>query len=250
MPPHPSSGRAAALAEAAMPAAAAALAKAMPFRSGPYTLLDLRNTPIPLKFTWSRDALYPAALCLRKDIKVLQLVRFTAKADLTLPDLRLVCGFSCKDTLFHGRFSVNVAGRMVEYRKKFQLPNGTGLAVSAGLQHTAGWNDLTTRPFRDQIHPTLAAQLTLGSGSSGNVVMSGDGFDCKQRVPIPRRFTRLQYPRFELETFATIKVPQLTTRYSVQRDAHRYGVRSGFGLGDEQQPLHLHVAAANLVVRL
>lgn len=178
------------------------------------------------------------------------------------------------------------------------------------LPFLPGWNDLTTRPFRDQIHPTLAAQLTLGSGSSGNVVMSGDGFDCKQRVPIPRRFTRLQYPRFELEaraclavhcsagwltgwlaclpsctfakggedrggqrvqqraaagrvcrcmrtsgrilcygrqqcdlscrhlparppamlqTFATIKVPQLTTRYSVQRDAHRYGVRSGFG---------------------
>lgn len=67
-----------------MPAAAAALAKAMPFRSGPYTLLDLRNTPIPLKFTWSRDALYPAALCLRKDIKVLQLVRCAAAASVAL----------------------------------------------------------------------------------------------------------------------------------------------------------------------
>ncbi|EFN53463.1 expressed protein [Chlorella variabilis] len=248
--------------------------------SGPFTLLDVRNSPVPLKLTWARDAVYPAAICLRKDLRVLSLVKFTAKADLTLPDTRLICGFSAKarrgrcssclssrrplacllacllaslpaclhDTIFHGRFSLNVPARMVEYRKKFQLPNGTGLAVSAGLQHIGGDWDLSSRSLRSQFKPLVAAQFNFGSSSGGNVVFAGDGFNVKQRVPIPRRWVGIPYPRFELETYATIKVPQLTTRYSLQRD----GMRSGFpdSIGEEQDPLHLHVAAANFVIRL
>lgn len=37
----------------------------------PYTLLHTRNTPVPLKFTWSRQAVYPCKIGVRKDIYAL-----------------------------------------------------------------------------------------------------------------------------------------------------------------------------------
>ncbi|KAL4459124.1 hypothetical protein ABPG75_013989 [Micractinium tetrahymenae] len=216
-----------------------------------YTLLDVRSAPIPLKLTWAKDGVYPAAICVRKDLKVLSLLKFTAKADLTLPDLGVVYGFSCKDTLFHGRFSLNVPARMVEYRKKFALPNGSTVAVSAGLQHVgARWD---TRPLQDQFRPMLSMQLhfaDLSGHGSGNVVYTGDGFNLKQRVPIPSRWTGLKWPKVELEAYANLRIPQLTARYSVQRDGLRRGVPSTIGDGDAQEPLHLHISAANVVLRL
>lgn len=226
-----------------------------PPRPGPpaYTLLDVRSAPIPLKLTWAKDGVYPAAICVRKDVKVLSLLKFTAKADLTLPDLDVVYGFSCKDTLFHGRFSVNVPARMVEYRKKFALPNGSMLAVSAGLQHVPGGGRWDARPLRDQFRPMISMQLQLADMSgrgSGNIVYTGDGFNLKQRVPIPSSWTGLQWPKFELEAYANLRIPQLTARYSVQRDGLRHGVPSTIGDGDAQEPLHLHISGANVVLRL
>lgn len=216
-----------------------------------YTLLDVRSAPIPLKLTWAKDGVYPAAICVRKDVKVLSLLKFTAKADLTLPDLNVVYGFSCKDTLFRGRFSLNVPARMIEYRKKFALPNGSTVAVSAGLQHVGDRWD--TRPLRDQFRPMLSVQLHLADLSgrgSGNIVYTGDGFNLKQRVPIPSRWTGLKWPRVEVEAYANLRIPQLTARYSVQRDGLRHGVPSTIGDGDAQEPLHLHISGANVVLRL
>jgi hypothetical protein len=61
-----------------------------------------------------------------------------------------------------------------------------------------GWG-LASGSLRDHFRPLLSAQLSFGAGPGGNVVMTGDGFSCKQRLPVPRRWTGLSYPRFELE---------------------------------------------------
>ena len=53
------------VAQAAIAAASAATAPI------PYTLLQTRNTPVPLKFTWARHAVYPSKLGVRKDVYAL-----------------------------------------------------------------------------------------------------------------------------------------------------------------------------------
>lgn len=104
-----------------------------------------------------------------------------------------------QDTLFHGRFSVNVPARILAYEKKICLPNGTNIAASAGFQHLGGGLDT---PLRQRFRPILGAQLRFGSVGDGNMVYSGDGFSLKQRIPLPLHKFKLRYPRVELEVGA------------------------------------------------
>ena len=83
-----------------------------------------------------------------------------------LPSGRLVYGFSAKDTILNGRFSVNVPSRVLEYRKRLTLPNGTCVAISGGVQYVGGGGG---RSLADRVRPFLGAQLQLGGIGSGNM---------------------------------------------------------------------------------
>lgn len=41
-----------------------------------YTLLDVKSTAVPLKFTWSKQAVLPCKLGVRKDVVLASLVRW------------------------------------------------------------------------------------------------------------------------------------------------------------------------------
>lgn len=162
-----------------------------------------------------------------------------------IPSGRFIYGFSAKDTIFNGRFSVNVPARIVAYQKKVQLPNGANVAVSAGTQFIGGRGT----PLSQQFKPIFGVQLRFGSVGDGNIVFAGDGFHCKQRVPVPLGWAGVTYPKLDLETYATIKIPQLTTRYSVQNDGF-IGQPQGFGAVQQDDALHVHVQGINAVIRL
>lgn len=103
--------------------------------------------------------------------------------------------------------------------------------------------------------PFCGVQLRFGSVGSGNIVATGDGFHLKQRLPIPVGLIGLKYPKFDLETFTTVKIPQLTTRYSVQNDGFTYGSPmsvgdAAFGAGRGNDAFHIHVQGVNAVMRL
>jgi hypothetical protein len=42
-----------------------------PVHTQPYTILQTRSTPVPMKFTWARQAVYPFKIGIRKDIYAL-----------------------------------------------------------------------------------------------------------------------------------------------------------------------------------
>ncbi|GAB4813282.1 hypothetical protein N2152v2_000328 [Parachlorella kessleri] len=171
-----------------------------------YTVLDLDSPRVLL--TVAREAIIPGRIGIRKDWKPLGLLRFTGKADVELRTGAITYGFSCKDNIIGGRFSVNVPDRLLEYRKKLRLPNGASIALSGGCQYVeAGGPQL-----RDRFKPMLAVQVQLGDMGAGNAVWSGDGFDLKNRISTPL----LDYPKLEFEVYSSVKVPLLTARYSIQ----------------------------------
>ena len=179
--------------------------------------------------------------------------RFRAKADILIPSGRFVYGFSVKDTILGGRFSVNVPARVIAYQKNLFLPNGMNVALSAGAQYVDG---IHAESLSSRIKPICGLQLRFGSVGSGNVVYSGDGFSVKQRVPLPLGLLNLDYPKIDLETFATVKIPQISSRYSVQNDGLTLGSPlpiGGAGAGAaraDADTLCVHVQAINAVIRL
>lgn len=242
------------------------------------TLLQTRSTPIPLKFTVSRRI--QSKIGVRKDITALGLVRFRAKADILLPSGRFVYGFSARDTLLNGRFSVNIPAKVAAYSKELPLPNGMWVSVTAGLQHVGGGGGaignavngaLGNNIFGRNFKPICGFQLRSSpmAGAGGNMVYSGDGFSVKQRVPLPLGLLGLEYPRFDLETFTSVRIPQLTSRFSVfGMQAPPRGVGGGIGGGGlsfgnalgalgqamQQEPeddaFTVHMQGVNAVIRL
>lgn len=231
------------------------------------TLLQTRSTPVPLKLTVSRRI--QSKIGVRKDITALGLVRFRAKADILVPSGRFVYGFSARDTLLNGRFSVNIPGRVAAYSKDLQLPNGMWVSATAGVQHVGsgggGGGGIFSRGFK----PLCGFQLRSSpmAGAGGNMVYSGDGFSVKQRVPLPLGLLGLQYPRFDLETFTSVRIPQLTSRFSVfglqapPRGGGGGGGGFSFGaplaqaLGGaaaalEDDAISVHMQGVNAVIRL
>ena len=87
---------------------------------------------------------------------------------MELPSGRVVYGFSAKDTILNGRFSVNVPSRVLEYRKRLTLPNGTCLAISGGAQYVVVGGGGGQR-LSDRVRPFLGAQLLLGGVGNGNM---------------------------------------------------------------------------------
>jgi hypothetical protein len=105
-----------------------------------YTLLDVESPPV--RVTVGREAIIPLRIGVRKECKPIDLLKFTAKADVELRTGSLAYGFSCKvsielscrtrsfmqasvaisgallpqDNLVGGRFSVNLAARLLEYK--------------------------------------------------------------------------------------------------------------------------------------
>lgn len=182
------------------------------------------------------------------------LCRFRAKADILIPSGRLVYGFSAKDTIFHGRFSINIPGKVVAYQKNLFLPNGMNVSVSAGAQFI---DTLPGEPLTKRIKPMCGIQLRFGSGGDGNIVYAGDGFSVKQRVPLPLKLLGVEYPKVDLETFTSVKFPQISSRYSVQNDGLTLGTPPPVGgagaagaVREDADTLCVHVQAINAVIRL
>lgn len=59
----------------------------------------------------------------------------SATADLCLPEGELYVGVTARDSLLHGRISVDASSRTISYCKDLAIPNGLTLAVDAGLQY-------------------------------------------------------------------------------------------------------------------
>jgi len=158
-----------------------------------------------------------------------------------------------QDTIFNGRFGVNVPGRILAYKKKLRLPNGANIAVNAGAQYLHGHGTSFLHSFK----PFCGFQMRFGSFGDGTVVYAADGFRVKQRVPVPLNWLRLDYPKFDLETYATVRIPQLTTRFGVQNDElislgspFSEGRDSSNSRGLMDDSLHLHIQGINAVIRL
>jgi len=176
----------------------------------PYILFQTRSTPVPLKFTWSKQAVYPCKLGIRKDIYALgALLRFRAKADILIPSGRFIYGFSARDTIFHGRFNVNVPARIVAYSKNVTLPNGMNVTVSAGSQYIGPGHGSS---FKSRFKPLCGFQIGFAGGQEGNVIYSEHGLTMRQAVPLPLHLLGIKYPRLDLETYTSIKIPQMGSR--------------------------------------
>lgn len=219
-----------------------------------WTLLDLKHTPVPIKFSWSKRAILPGKLGIRKDLELIPgLLQVRGKLDWVLGTKNVVYGCSIKDKLFNGKVSLNIPARMLEYRKKIILPNGAAISIGAGSRFIGGADSLLSK---NNFAPILGMQLLMGGlgGQGSNAVFAGNGFNVKKRVGVNALFNLVgvKLPgNFELETFSDIALPQLTTRYSVQNDGYTGGGGGGMMLGAaDGQPLHFHVGQMNCVLRL
>lgn len=220
----------------------------------PYTLLQTRSTPVPVKFTWSRQAVYPCKLGIRKDIYALgELLRFRAKADILIPSGRLIYGFSAQDTIFHGRFNVNVPAKIVAYTKNVTLPNGMNVTVSAGGQYIGPGHGST---FQSRFKPLCGFQIGFAGGKEGNVIYSENGFSVRQAVPLPLHLIGVKYPRFDLETYTSIKIPQMGSRghgadaFSFGNPVPGFGVGGGRARSEDDDAFCVHVHGLSAVIRL
>lgn len=216
-----------------------------------YTLLDLPHTAVPLRVTWSKSAIVPGKLGIRKDIDIVPgLLQVRAKADWSVGTKQFIYGCSIRDTLFNGKVSMNIPARLIEYRKQFYLPNGTSLSIGAGTRYIGGG---ATAFSNDNFRPILGAQLLFGGfGAGSNTVFSGNGFNIKKRLPLNGllKLAGVSFPlNVELETFSDIRIPQLTTRYSVQNDGMGLG-GMGVGVANGSQPVQLHIGQVNAIIRL
>jgi hypothetical protein len=221
---------------------------------GSWTLLDLKKTPVPIKFSWSKRAILPGKLGVRKDLDLIPgLLQVRGKLDWVFGTKNVIYGCSIKDKIFYGKVSLNVPARMLEYRKKFILPNGAAISIGAGSQFIGGGDYLLSK---SNFTPILGMQLLMGGlgGQGSNAVFAGNGFNVKKRVGVNAilGLAGIKLPgNFELETFSDIALPQLTTRYSVQNDGFARGGGGGMVLGAaDGQPLHFHVGQMNCVLRL
>lgn len=245
-----------------------------------YTLLNTRQTPIPLRFTWSKSAIYPAKLGIRKDVYALgDLLRFRAKADFILHSGKFVYGFSVRDTLLNGRFSVNVPARLLAYQKNLGLPNGMVACLSAGTQYVGGGAVGSTVTTRPHFKPYYGLHVRFGGGVDhddeqrhGHVIVGPEGgFQIKQRVPVPLsllwpglgRFTKKHGVGLDIETYSTIKLPHFGGGGLDGRGLGGGGLSFGSPVPDtvfhsggavlgrnENDALHLHVQGINAVIRL
>ncbi|KAL6782287.1 hypothetical protein ACKKBG_A06235 [Auxenochlorella protothecoides x Auxenochlorella symbiontica] len=219
-----------------------------PNKPPPFTLIDFNvQNLFPIRLTLARDALLPSRVGIRKDVVLLDLIRMRAKADLTLPDGRFIYGFSCKDTIFNGQFSVNIPAKALEYRKRIGLPNGLYLSANAGVQHVG---TSLRQSVREQFRPFLGAHLQLGGSASNDDVVFGGagGLSWKQRIPVPMKLAGLRAPRAAVEAYTNVKLPSLTTLQSLDGDnafEQPYGLQAESG-----QALTVHIDHYNLVFEL
>jgi hypothetical protein len=228
------------------PAAAPPATAPAAVNTTPYTLLQTRN----MKFTWSRQACYPAKIGIRKDIYALgDLLRFRAKADILIPSGKLMWGFSAQDTILNGRFNVNFGAKIVAYSKNVTLPNGMNVALSAGSQYIGPGHGST---FKSRFKPLLGFQIGLAGGQGeGNVVYSAEGFSVRQAVPLPMHLLGIKYPRFDLETWTSVKIPQMGSR------GHSSAFSFGSPFGEAERPRRddddafcVHLNGLSAVIRL
>ncbi len=111
--------------------------------------------------------------------------------------------------------------------------------------------------FKPPSGPFLALAPVHTHPLSGD---SGDGFSVKQRVPLPLGLLGLNYPRFDLETFTSVRIPQLTSRFSVfGMQSPPRGLGGGGGLlgalgaaaqAPEDDSFTVHMQGVNAVIRL
>lgn len=220
-----------------------------------WTLLDLKNTPVPIKFSWSKKAILPGKFGVRKDIDLIPgILSVRGKLDWAFGTKDVIYGCSIRDNLFNGKVSLNIPARMLEYRKKFTLPNGAAISIGAGSRFVGGGETLFSR---SNFAPMLGMQLLMNDlgGIGSNAVFSGNGFNVKKRVGVNGilGLVGVKLPgNFELETFSDISLPMLTTRFSTQNNGFD-GSRGGGGMrlgAADGQPLHFHVGQMNCILRL
>jgi hypothetical protein len=217
----------------------------------PYTLFDTKQTPVPIKFLWSRQAVYPCKIGIRKDIYALgELLRFRAKADVLIPSGKLLYGFSASDTILNGRFNVNIPAKIFAYSKNVTLPNGMNITLSAGSQYQGPGHGST---FKSRFKPLCGVQIGFAGGQEGNVVYTQDGFSVRQAVPLPLHLVGVDYPKVDLEMYTSVKIPSLGSRgheSPFSFGAPVPGFDGGGRRSEEDDAFCVHVHGLSAVVRL
>lgn len=129
------------------------------------------------------------------------------------------------------------------------------VALSAGSQYIGPGHGIG---FKSRFKPLVGFQIRFGGGQEGNVVYSGDGFSIRQAIPLPMHLVGLKYPKFDLETYTSVKIPQIGSRG--HNDAFSFGTPvptmdgsssgGGGGRNEEEDAFCVHVHGLSAVMRL
>lgn len=136
-----------------------------------------------------------------------------------------------QDTVVGGRITFNVPEKEMEYRKKFNLPNGTNLVCTGSCRFA---DRSLQRYFGVQLEWGGANQTPTGRTMHGhsNAVWAGSGFDMRQK------FCIISGLNIEVAGYATLPTPSA-----------RYSSNTGtLGLGEGA--FHLHVAEVNAILKV
>jgi hypothetical protein len=127
------------------------------------------------------------------------------------------------------------------------------VALSAGSQYIGPGHGST---FKSRFKPMMGFQIKFGGGQEGNVVYSQDGFSVRQAIPLPMHLVGIKYPRFDIETYTSVKIPQMGSRG--HNDGFAFGAPvpdlNAWGAGDERKEeddsFTVHVHGLSAVIRL
>ena len=126
------------------------------------------------------------------------------------------------------------------------------VSLSAGSQYIGPGHGIG---FKSRFKPLCGFQIRFGGGQEGNVVYSGDGFSVRQAIPLPMHLVGIKYPRFDLETYTRVKIPQMGSRG--HNDAFSFGTPmeamsggGGAARNEDDDAFHVHVHGLSAVIRL
>jgi len=130
-----------------------------------------------------------------------------------------------QDSLLKGRFSLNVPDRQIGYRKQFNLPNGSKLALIGSCLYRNGI-----------IKPDFGVQLKFGAaipnGGHADAVWHGSTFGIRQKFDVVKGLG--------FEICGGLSFPTPTARYTYDGGALTLG----------EGAFQLHVSEVNGILRL
>ena len=111
-----------------------------------------------------------------------------------------------------------------------QVYSGDGVSIKNTLPVPLSWTGLEYPRFQLEVGGRAGRGRVGGQAAGGRVGVAASALAADRRPTSPPASGPAR-PRCSVQTYSMLKIPQLTTRYSVQRDGLRRGVPSSLGCG-------------------